>query len=70
MKSGVSKECPKVTQLPPQTSEPKEKVSCSPSPSPSPTPSSGIAPATAPMDQKKFVEAALKMIAEDMLPLR
>lgn len=33
---------------------------------PSPNSSSGAAP----VDQKRFAEAALKMIAEDMLPLR
>lgn len=36
----------------------------------SPNSSSGAAPVAAPVDQKKFAEAALKMIAEDMLPLR
>ncbi|XP_045912920.1 v-myb avian myeloblastosis viral oncogene homolog-like 2a isoform X2 [Micropterus dolomieu] len=40
-----------------------------PSSSSSPSSSSGTAPAAAPVDQKKFTEAALRMIAEDMLPL-
>ncbi|XP_011620089.2 v-myb avian myeloblastosis viral oncogene homolog-like 2a isoform X3 [Takifugu rubripes] len=35
----------------------------------SPNSSSGAAPVAAPVDQKRFAEAALKMIAEDMLPL-
>ncbi|XP_011475157.1 uncharacterized protein LOC101172332 isoform X2 [Oryzias latipes] len=33
------------------------------------SPSSGTASSTIPVDQKAFVDAALKMIAEDMLPL-
>lgn len=41
-----------------------------PSTSSSPTYSTGAPPAAAPVDQKKFADAALKMIAEDMLPLR
>lgn len=36
----------------------------------SPNSSSGAAPVAASVDQKKFAEAALKMVAEDMLPLR
>ncbi|XP_068454566.1 v-myb avian myeloblastosis viral oncogene homolog-like 2a isoform X2 [Clinocottus analis] len=35
----------------------------------SPSSSSGAAPAAAPVDQKKFTNAALRMLAEDMLPL-
>ncbi|XP_033943909.1 v-myb avian myeloblastosis viral oncogene homolog-like 2a isoform X1 [Pseudochaenichthys georgianus] len=35
----------------------------------SPSSSSSAAPAPAPVDQKQFVTAALRMIAEDMLPL-
>ncbi|CAJ1085564.1 v-myb avian myeloblastosis viral oncogene homolog-like 2a isoform X2 [Xyrichtys novacula] len=37
--------------------------------SPSPSSSAGAARAAGPMDSKKIVDAALKMIAEDMLPL-
>ncbi|XP_067382142.1 v-myb avian myeloblastosis viral oncogene homolog-like 2a isoform X4 [Channa argus] len=40
-----------------------------PSSSCSPSSSSGATQAAAPVDQKKFVNAALRMIAEDMLPL-
>ncbi|XP_044066333.1 v-myb avian myeloblastosis viral oncogene homolog-like 2a isoform X3 [Siniperca chuatsi] len=40
-----------------------------PSSSSSPSSSSGTAPTAAPVDQKKFTDAALRMIAEDMLPL-
>ncbi|XP_032364673.1 uncharacterized protein LOC116692792 isoform X1 [Etheostoma spectabile] len=40
-----------------------------PSSSSSPSSCSGAALAAAPMDQKKFANAALRMIAEDMLPL-
>ncbi|XP_076598133.1 v-myb avian myeloblastosis viral oncogene homolog-like 2a isoform X1 [Chaetodon auriga] len=40
-----------------------------PSSSSSPSSSSGAAPVAAPVDQKKFADAALRMIAEDMLPL-
>ncbi|KAM7412264.1 hypothetical protein PAMA_021964 [Pampus argenteus] len=35
----------------------------------SPSSSSGTAPSAAPVDQKRFADAALRMIAEDMLPL-
>nr|XP_019963937.1 PREDICTED: uncharacterized protein LOC109643307 [Paralichthys olivaceus] len=40
-----------------------------PSSSSSPSSNSGAPPAAMPVDQKKFVNAALRMIAEDMLPL-
>ncbi|XP_056240852.1 v-myb avian myeloblastosis viral oncogene homolog-like 2a isoform X1 [Seriola aureovittata] len=40
-----------------------------PSSSSSPSSSSGAPRAAAPVDQKKFADAALRMIAEDMLPL-
>ncbi|XP_041802051.1 v-myb avian myeloblastosis viral oncogene homolog-like 2a isoform X2 [Chelmon rostratus] len=40
-----------------------------PSSSSSPSSSSGAALVAAPVDQKKFTDAALRMIAEDMLPL-
>ncbi|XP_029012307.1 v-myb avian myeloblastosis viral oncogene homolog-like 2a isoform X2 [Betta splendens] len=40
-----------------------------PSSSSSPTSSSGALPAAAPVDQKTFADAALRMISEDMLPL-
>lgn len=57
----------------PQTSASKKEFS---SPSPSLPPSLNSSPnsslgaaAAAPVDQKKFVDAALRMIAEDMLPL-
>ncbi|GAA6220069.1 uncharacterized protein LOC108891641 isoform X1 [Lates japonicus] len=59
---------------PPQTLASKREFS-SPSPSlppsssSSPSSSSGAPPAAAPVDQKKFADAALRMIAEDMLPL-
>ncbi|XP_029292321.1 v-myb avian myeloblastosis viral oncogene homolog-like 2a isoform X2 [Cottoperca gobio] len=43
--------------------------SSSSSSSSSPSSSSGAAPAAVPVDQKKFANAALRMIAEDMLPL-
>lgn len=36
----------------------------------SPSSSTGAPPVAAPVDQKKFADAALRMIAEDMLPLR
>ncbi|XP_060930984.1 v-myb avian myeloblastosis viral oncogene homolog-like 2a [Limanda limanda] len=39
-----------------------------PSSSSSPSPNSGASPAATAVDQKKFVDAALRMIAEDMLP--
>ncbi|XP_062248447.1 v-myb avian myeloblastosis viral oncogene homolog-like 2a isoform X1 [Platichthys flesus] len=39
-----------------------------PSSSPSPSPNSGAPPAATAVDQKKFVDAALRMIADDMLP--
>ncbi|XP_041859355.1 v-myb avian myeloblastosis viral oncogene homolog-like 2a isoform X2 [Melanotaenia boesemani] len=38
-------------------------------PSSSSSPSSGVASSTIPVDQKKFADAALRMIAEDMLSL-
>lgn len=59
----------------PQTSTFRREIS-SPSPtllpssSSSPNSNSGGAPIAAPVDQKKVVDAALRMIAEDMLPLR
>lgn len=59
----------------PQTSTSRREIS-SPSPSLLPSSSSspnsnpGGAPVAAPVDQKKVVDAALRMIAEDMLPLR
>ncbi|XP_070765891.1 v-myb avian myeloblastosis viral oncogene homolog-like 2a [Enoplosus armatus] len=40
-----------------------------PSSTSSPSSSSGTVPAARPVDQKKFTDAALRMIAEDMLPL-
>ncbi|XP_049437820.1 v-myb avian myeloblastosis viral oncogene homolog-like 2a isoform X5 [Epinephelus fuscoguttatus] len=62
-------ECQKVKQKtavpPPQTLASMNPRSSSSSPSSS----SGAAPVAAPVDQKKFVTAALRMIAEDMLPL-
>lgn len=60
---------------PPQTSAIKREFS-SPGPSlsrsssSSPSSVSGTAPPATQVDQKKFVDAALRMIAEDMLPLR
>nr|XP_046252311.1 v-myb avian myeloblastosis viral oncogene homolog-like 2a isoform X2 [Scatophagus argus] len=57
---------------------PPQMLACrreSPSPSlptslsSSPSSSSGTAPVAVPVDQKKFADAALRMIAEDMLPL-
>ncbi|XP_074500865.1 v-myb avian myeloblastosis viral oncogene homolog-like 2a isoform X2 [Sebastes fasciatus] len=64
--------CQKVNQktavLHPQTL-PSMSPSLPPSSSSSPSSSSGAAPAAAPVDQKKFTSAALRMIAEDMLPL-
>lgn len=65
----------KTSVPPPQTLASRREFS-SPSPSlpsslsSSPSSSSGAAPVAAPVDQKKFVDAALRMIAEDMLPLR
>lgn len=59
----------------PQTLTSKREIS-SPSPSlplsssSSPNSNSGGAPVAAPVDQKKVVDAALRMLAEDMLPLR
>ncbi|XP_071331760.1 v-myb avian myeloblastosis viral oncogene homolog-like 2a isoform X2 [Trachinotus anak] len=70
-------ECQKVKQQtavpPPQTLPSRREFSSlspnfPPSSSSSPSSSSG-APAAAPVDQKKFADAALRMIAEDMLPL-
>ncbi|XP_036959584.1 v-myb avian myeloblastosis viral oncogene homolog-like 2a isoform X2 [Acanthopagrus latus] len=58
----------------PQTLTSKREIS-SPSPSlplsssSSPNSNSGGAPVAAPVDQKKVVDAALRMLAEDMLPL-
>ncbi|XP_030589655.1 v-myb avian myeloblastosis viral oncogene homolog-like 2a [Archocentrus centrarchus] len=59
---------------PPQTSALKREFSSPgpslpPSSSSSPTSISGTAPPAIQVDQKKFVDAALRMIAEDMLPL-
>ncbi|XP_070696271.1 v-myb avian myeloblastosis viral oncogene homolog-like 2a isoform X2 [Pempheris klunzingeri] len=57
---------------PPQTSASwREFSSPSPSlpPSSSSSPSSSSGAATAPVEQKKFADATLRMIAEDMLPL-
>lgn len=78
-KEKKQKEHQKVKQttaiLPPQTLPSRRELS-SPSPSlppsssSSPSSSSGAAPAAVPVDQKKFADAALRMIAEDMLPLR
>nr|XP_040050321.1 v-myb avian myeloblastosis viral oncogene homolog-like 2a [Gasterosteus aculeatus aculeatus]XP_040050322.1 v-myb avian myeloblastosis viral oncogene homolog-like 2a [Gasterosteus aculeatus aculeatus]XP_040050323.1 v-myb avian myeloblastosis viral oncogene homolog-like 2a [Gasterosteus aculeatus aculeatus] len=64
--------CQKVQQkkaaVPPQTS-PSPSTSLPRSLSSSPSSSSGAATAAAPVDQKRFINAALRMIAEDMLPL-
>ncbi|KAM7404445.1 hypothetical protein PAMP_011790 [Pampus punctatissimus] len=64
----------KTSAMPPQASLLRAEVS-SHSPSlpsslsSSPSSSSGAAPSAAPVDQKRFADAALRMIAEDMLPL-
>ncbi|KAL6119938.1 uncharacterized protein ACO6RY_04396 [Pungitius sinensis] len=64
--------CQKVQQkkapVPPQTSA-SPSTSLPHSLSSSPSSSSGAAAAAAPVDQKMFTNAALRMIAEDMLPL-
>ncbi|XP_042346909.1 v-myb avian myeloblastosis viral oncogene homolog-like 2a isoform X2 [Plectropomus leopardus] len=65
-------ECQKVkpkmaVQLPQTSASMSPSLPRSSSSSPSST--SGAAPVAAPVDQKKFVTAALRMIAEDMLPL-
>ncbi|KAL7398214.1 hypothetical protein ABVT39_006192 [Epinephelus coioides] len=65
-------ECQKVKQktaVPPPQTLASMSPSLPRSSSSSPSSSSGAAPVAAPVDQKKFVTAALRMIAEDMLPL-
>ncbi|XP_008287458.1 v-myb avian myeloblastosis viral oncogene homolog-like 2a isoform X2 [Stegastes partitus] len=56
-----------------ELSSPSPSLPPSSSPSPSPSPSlsssSGATPSAVQVDQKKFADAALRMIAEDMLPL-
>lgn len=65
----------KTAAPPPQTLASRREFS-SPSPSlplsssSSPSSSSGAAPTAGPVDQKKFADAAMRMIAEDMLPFR
>lgn len=64
----------KTSVLPLQTLAPRGEVSSRspplpPSLSSSPSSSSGAAPTAAPVDQKRFADAALRMIAEDMMPL-
>lgn len=61
------------TAAPPPQRATSKRESSSPSnsllPSSKSSPSSGAAPPAVQVDQKKFADAALRMIAEDMLPL-
>ncbi|XP_034027604.1 v-myb avian myeloblastosis viral oncogene homolog-like 2a isoform X2 [Thalassophryne amazonica] len=64
-------ECQQKMAAPPPQIVPSRKDLCSHSPSlpPSSSSSPSSSSGAAPVDQKKFADAALRMIAEDMLPL-